>query len=92
MTGRRKPAEDRAVKRMPRNDSVPQRSRRKKMQQQLQETSADAGAMAQLLSGIEAARENPAADNPPNAMIRRQIEMYREARLLRQQLIDSFDP
>jgi len=92
MKGRRKPAADRTVKRMPRNESVAQRSRRKNMQDQLQDLPGEAGAMAHLLSGADATRDNAAADNPPNPLIRRQIEMYREEQLLRQHLTDSYDP
>jgi len=88
MKGRRKAAEDRTVKRMPCNESVTQHSRRKNMQ----DLPADAGAMAHLFPGTDVARGDiPAVDNPPNAMIRRQIEMYREAQLLRQHLTDSYD-
>jgi hypothetical protein len=81
MKGDREPANDSAVGCMP-------RTRRKKMQ----ELAGEAGAMAQLMSGMEAARENPAVDMQSDSMIRRRIEMYREAQLLRQQIHDSFDP
>lgn len=92
MTGHRKPATDRTVKRMPRNAAVAQRSRMKKIQDHLEDPGAEAGAMAHQLSGTDVTRDRPAADNPPNALIRRQIEMYREEQLLRQHLTDSYDP
>lgn len=92
MKGRRNAAEDSVVKRMTRNESVMQRSGRRYMLDQQQDSVGDAGAMANLLPGSDATRDYPAEDNPPNAMIRRKIEMYREAQLLRQHLSDSFDP
>jgi hypothetical protein len=88
MKGHREPAKDRAVIRMPRNGAVTQRSRRKKKQ----ELAGEAEAMAHLISDMDAGRASPAADMQPDSMIRRRIEMYREAQLLRQQLHDSFDP
>jgi hypothetical protein len=84
MTGHRKPATDRTVKRMPRNAAVAQRSRMKKIQDQPEDPGTEAG--------TDVTRDRPDADNPPNALIRRQIEMYREAQLLRQHLTDSYDP
>jgi hypothetical protein len=84
MTGHRKPATDRTVKRMPRNAAVAQRSRMKKIQDQPEDPGTEAG--------TDVNRDRPDADNPPNALIRRQIEMYREAQLLRQHLTDSYDP
>ena len=92
MTGHQKSAADRTVKRMPRNEAVAQRSRMKKIQDQPVDPGAEAGAMALQLSGTDVTRDRPAADNPPNALIRRQIEMYREAQLLRRHLTDSYDP
>jgi len=92
MKGRRETAEDRGVKRMSRYESVTQRSRINNMQDQQRVPAGDAGDMANRLPGADATRDNLVEDNPPNAMIRRKIEMYREAQLLRQHLTDSFDP
>ena len=88
MKDRRKATVDRTVKRLPPNESVTLHGRRKKMQ----DLPADAGAMAHLFPGTDVTRDDiPAVDNPPNAMIQRQIEMYREEQLLRQHLADSYD-
>jgi len=58
----------------------------------MQDLPADAGSMAYLFPGTDVARDDiPAVDNPPNAMTCRQIEMRREAQLLRQHFTDSYD-
>jgi hypothetical protein len=77
---------------MPRDAAAAQRSRMKKIQDQPEDPGVEAGALAHRLSGTEVTRDRPAADNPPNALIRRQIEMYCEEQLLRQHLTDSYDP
>ena len=84
--------EDTIMSRMPRDVAVKQRSRRKKQQEPLPELAVQADAMRHLLADIRAARDQAAVEIVPNGMIRRQIEMLREAQLLREQLSDSFAP
>ena len=92
MTDHRKPASDRVVKHMSRNEAVTGHGHSRENQEQPQDLVNEAGATAPLLTGIDTVREKAVVDTAQSAMIRRQIEMYREAQLLRQQLGDSFDP
>ncbi len=89
----RKPAAPGAPNPLLLNSGARQRCRRKQTRESRHAPAGEPEAMQEVLVDIDAVLDRQTAqDSLDNGVLRRRIEMLREAQLLQQQLADSFDP